>query len=292
LSWATTGGLDALERRLMGEPGARDELVAGLSALLAASHIRRRIAAQLSESFLRWLGEAFASSGPAEPGRAQATRGAASSQYGRQIARRGSAAWLEWLRAGGSETEVAGEADALRPGTETSARRGASAEPLFVSCAGIVLVGTFLSRLFERVGLLSGDAFVDHGASARAVHLCAALVDAAWQPREPDLVVSKLLCGIPLEQPIPRVELDDLERAECRRLLEAAIAHWARLGSTSPETFAETFLRRDGRLDRREDGWHLTVEQAAVDILLDSVPWSIHRVQLPWMPWPLRVAWC
>ena len=82
-----------------------------------------------------------------------------------------------------------------------------------------------------------------------------------------------------------------MTKTEANALLAAAIEHWAKLGSTSPTGLRESFLSRDGKIARADSGYVLTVEQRAVDVLLDTLPWTLSIVRLPWMAGPLMVDW-
>ena len=63
------------------------------------------------------------------------------------------------------------------------------------------------------------------------------------------------------------------------------------LGGTSVEGLQQTFLQREGRLERSADGWRLFVPRKTVDVLLDQIPCSISTVFHPWMLEPISVTW-
>ena len=85
--------------------------------------------------------------------------------------------------------------------------------------------------------------------------------------------------------------LTEEEKSESLDLLNSAIKHWGKLGKSSPEGLREGFLQRDGKLEKRRQGWYLTVDQKSIDILLDFLPWNLRIVKLPWMTEMLRVEW-
>lgn len=162
----------------------------------------------------------------------------------------------------------------------------------YVSNAGIILLHPFLSPFFKSAGLLEQGQFIDVAAQHKAVHLIHFLATGQTQAPEYDLVLPRFLCGLPFDSPLQRfVELTAEERSEGENLLRAAIAHWNRLGSTSPDGLREGFLQRDGKLEKRESGWCLGVEQKTIDILLGFLPWNLSIIKLPWMPELLRVEW-
>ena len=75
-------------------------------------------------------------------------------------------------------------------------------------------------------------------------------------------------------------------------LLSAVVGHWDALKNTGQEGLRETYIKRPGKISRRNDGdWLLQVESKSYDILLDRLPWGISMVRLPWMARMLRVEW-
>jgi hypothetical protein len=166
-----------------------------------------------------------------------------------------------------------------------------------VGNAGLVLASPFLPHLFDRLHLLETDEggrlrMRDHEAATRGVHLLQYLVDGSTLTPEPALTLNKLLCGLELAEPVARsITLTDAERALCDSLLAAIIAGWPALGGTSPAGLRETFLQREGRLERADGAWRLTVQRKTLDVLVDQVPWTVKTVFHRWMPEPLRVTW-
>ncbi len=73
--------------------------------------------------------------------------------------------------------------------------------------------------------------------------------------------------------------------------MEAMIANWTPLGSSTAEAISETFFIRQGRLDRDGPNWKLFVQRKTVDVLVDQVPWGFGVIYHEWMPSPLQVNW-
>jgi hypothetical protein len=67
--------------------------------------------------------------------------------------------------------------------------------------------------------------------------------------------------------------------------------NWEKLRNTSIAGLRQTFLLREGRLQRKDDAWSLTVSAKPFDVLLDSLPWRLSMVRLPWMETILHVKW-
>jgi hypothetical protein len=180
-----------------------------------------------------------------------------------------------------------------RPGTTGIASAlPAPGEALQIANAGMVIAAPYLPRLFAMLGLLDGNAFVDEAAAARAIHVLQFLVDGKLEPPEHLLILNKLLCGVPLDRPVPRdIALTDAERRAVEGLIAGMIGNWTAIGHTSVAGMRESFLQREGRITLERDAWKLLVEPRAFDMLLDRLPWSIATLRLPWMDRVLHVDW-
>ena len=163
-----------------------------------------------------------------------------------------------------------------------------------IESAGAVLLHPFLQRFFNQTGLLGESGrFHDLAAQQRAVLLTHYLATGNEQAAEPDTPLFKLLCGLPLEASLPlRFDASARENEEAQILLSSVIDHWQRLGKTTAAGLREGFLQRPGRLEWRSDGWLLQVEKRGIDALLQGLPWTLSRLQTPFMHNVLFVEWC
>ncbi len=163
---------------------------------------------------------------------------------------------------------------------------------LYVTQAGLVLLHPFLHIYFDAVGLLEGESFQDELAQQTAIYLLYYLATKQTDAPEYELILPKLLCGWPLNEPVARgLDFPESALAEGEHLLQNAIDHWQALKSTSPDGLRDVFLQRDGKLTRTDSGWKLRVEHKAIDILLSRLPWGLSMVRLPWMNELLTVEW-
>ncbi len=164
---------------------------------------------------------------------------------------------------------------------------------LYITQAGLVLLHPFLRFYLEAVGLVTGETFRDEEAQQIAIYLLHYLATKQTDAPEYELVLPKLLCGWPLDEPVVRgLALPEAALAEGETLLQTAIDYWEVLKSTSPDGLREGFLQREGKLTRNEEGnWKLQVEQQTIDILLSRLPWGVSLVKLPWMADLLIVEW-
>lgn len=206
------------------------------------------------------------------------------------------AALLDVWRAAQSAAGQMCETRVTKPPVAATVAEGArgivEGERIALDNAGMVLMAPYLPRLFGMLGLVADGAFVDLDAAERAVHLLQFAVSGASSTAEYALPLNKLLCGLPLEAPVPAgIALTPVERGTIEGLLEAMIASWSALGRTSVEGLRQSFLMRDGELALGPQGWELSVVRGPFDMLMDRLPWSFSIVRFAWMPAPLHVSW-
>jgi len=161
-----------------------------------------------------------------------------------------------------------------------------------VTNAGVIILAPFLPQFFQVMGLREGGVFVHEAAQERAIHLLQYLVTGDTAHEEHELTLNKVLCGLPVDQPIGReVNLKENEMAVCEQLLKAVIQNWGTIKRSSVAALRETFLQRTAILSESEEAWILKVEQGPFDMILDTIPWSISMVKLSWMEKILQVSW-
>jgi hypothetical protein len=189
---------------------------------------------------------------------------------------------------------------ALPPSAETSLAEDQSPgysiedviEKYTVKYAGIVLLAPFLKSFFTELNLLDGSDWKKTESAFRAVHLLKYLGNGQKKIPEYSLVFEKILCGLPVDMPIPLdVFLNDTEIAEADSLLKAVITHWSVLKNTSIDGLRETFIKRDGLIIKKDNGWLLQVERKTLDVLLDKIPWGYSTITLGWNPYLVFVEW-
>lgn len=231
--------------------------------------------AGVSESVLRILAQSLHEMERQQPGvtsglRADARKGPAKS-------------WIKTVRKQASVSDA-------KPPAQTASDSALSPEGLVLDYAGLVLLHPFLPQFFRALGV-ADDATLTQ--PDRALHLLHFLASGKTAAPEHEQTFAKILCGIPLGQPVEaQIELTDNEQAEAINLLQTVVRYWDALRDTSPEGLRETFLRRPGKLVVSGDGgWQLFLETRTHDILLQQLPWGYGMIQLPWMPAMLRVEW-
>ncbi|SEO51066.1 hypothetical protein SAMN05216333_11159 [Nitrosomonas oligotropha] len=166
-------------------------------------------------------------------------------------------------------------------------------EEIYIDNAGQVLAAPYLPRLFSMLKLVEEGAFVDRQAAERAAHLLQFMVNEQTQSPEYQLTLNKILCGVSTGIPICReIAINAQEQETIEGLMRGMIQNWKTIGNTSISGLRETFLRRKGKLQLKEDGmWYLTVEPGVFDMLLDSLPWSFSVIKHSWMERAVHVIW-
>lgn len=167
-----------------------------------------------------------------------------------------------------------------------------SRRQIMISNSGLVLTWPFLTMLFTRLGMIESNKFKDETSQNRAVYLLQYLAYGDVDFPEYELVLNKILVGIPLAIHLePGIELTDEEKNLCDSLLKGMLQNWEKLKTSSVEALQVTFLQRVGKLVFEDTQVTLDVERKGVDILLDSIPWNINMVKLPWIDKAIQINW-
>lgn len=161
-----------------------------------------------------------------------------------------------------------------------------------VNNAGLVLIWPFVTRFFEQIDLLENGQFVDEGCRNRAVYLLQYLAYNRIDFPEDQLMLNKLFVGMPVQNYLrPEVKLTQAEIDLAKSLLNGLIINWEKLKESSIEAVQETFIQREGILRNNKKSTKLVIGKKGVDVLLDSLPWNISIIKLPWMEQTIFVEW-
>ncbi|MFD2563158.1 contractile injection system tape measure protein [Aquimarina rubra] len=166
------------------------------------------------------------------------------------------------------------------------------ADFITIDNAGLILFWPFLPRFFENLRLLENKVFLDESAQHKAI--CA--LQYLCNPEESEffegqLSLPKVLCGFPLDQPVPPVLLTDEEKETAHGLMRAVLLQVPYWKNLSLEGFRSSYVCRQASFRTRDDHWVIQVEKETYDITLEKLPWSIQAVKLPWMERALMVEW-
>jgi hypothetical protein len=167
-----------------------------------------------------------------------------------------------------------------------------AADKYTVKHAGIILLSPFLKTFFTNLQLLNGKEWKNKNSQYKSVHLLKFLSTGEQKTFEYNLTLEKIICGLNIEEPIPlEILLEEQETNEAIQLLESVIEHWKALKSTSVNGLRESFLKREGIITQKENGWLLQVERKTLDILIDSIPWGYSTITFPWNEYLIFVEW-
>ena len=161
-----------------------------------------------------------------------------------------------------------------------------------VANAGLVIAQGFFETLFERLGLLNDGEFSSEAEKNKAIHFLQYLATGEKIRYENDLILNKVLCGYPINEPAePPIDFKESETELIDSLIKAMISYWPPVSSSSITAVRETFLLRDGTLTEKEDRWELRIKRKTVDVLVDQIPWSFSVIFFKWMNKPMYVIW-
>jgi len=165
-------------------------------------------------------------------------------------------------------------------------------DTVYVGNAGLVLLYPFLTFAFQRLGYVVAGQFTSPEAQIRAIHFLQYTVNLKEEHAEHELVLNKVLCNFPLEEPVPaELTLKDEEKQLSQEMLQVVLQQWDRMKHTSVEGFREAFLSRDGALWETEEAWYMRVEQRGYDMILQTLPWSFGMLKTSWMDKMLYTEW-
>lgn len=161
-----------------------------------------------------------------------------------------------------------------------------------VKNAGLGIVNSYIAILFERLGLTKDRKFINAESQLQAAHYLQYIVTGQEHTEESFLPLNKILCGVPLVQPIMEgISISAGNKQLIEGLIKAIIGHWQAIGNSSVDGFRGNWLVRDGLLTEREERWELTVDKRPYDLLIHKSTFSFSIIKHPWMDKPLHVNW-
>ena len=165
-------------------------------------------------------------------------------------------------------------------------------EQLYIYNAGLALIWPFVGTLFTKLAYIKDKQFTDKSKQFRAVHLLQYIIDGGDTSPEFVLVFNKLICGMPLSDPLDMfVTLTDEEKKEADQFSESIKNKWKEMKNTSLATFRDSFLKREGTLTFDEKNWKLKVESKPIDVLLRKLPWGFSLIKFHWIDYIIFVEW-
>ena len=159
--------------------------------------------------------------------------------------------------------------------------------------SGLIILWPYLYTLCEKLNYMKNKKFINDEDQNRAVMLSQYLVTGSTTILEEDIVLNKILFGLRPNKYIDcKIELKENELQMCDSLLNSVLQNWPQMSNTQVETFRESFLKREGVLNKTEtDDYELTVKKESFDVILETIPWNINRIQTIFMKNKITVEW-
>ena len=165
-------------------------------------------------------------------------------------------------------------------------------EELYIANSGLVILWPFYNRFFEQIGIMEDRQFTSLANQNRAVFMLQVLASGDGEVPEYMLQLNKILCGIPVNNPLEPLEpFMKEEIADCEVFLKAVIEQVPILNNMSIDGFRGSFLLREGILKPQPAQWNLYVKRETFDVVIDRFPWPYNIVRLPWMDRLIYVEW-
>lgn len=166
-------------------------------------------------------------------------------------------------------------------------------EKIQVGNAGLVLFHPYLPYVFRELKWTDAtNNFIDRRSQQKAVLFLQHLINGKSRQAEHELVLNKILCNWPVNLPLAtRSNFSAIEKQAAIELVDSLKEHWTVLGGTSREGVILSFVERRGQLQKAGRDYLLQVEQNTIDILMQSLPFGIQTIKLPWNEYCVHTEW-
>jgi len=164
-------------------------------------------------------------------------------------------------------------------------------EKFYIHNAGIVLAAPFLNRFFQTLKYIENGQFINQEKQKRAV----VLLEYFYPPHEiseTSMILNKALCGLEIRTPVPVwMKPEAFERKEIDELIQSLIHYWTTLKNTSVDAFKYNFFNRNAIMTINEHQLRLHIQRESIDVLIETLPWSISIIKHDWMKKIIMVDW-
>lgn len=169
----------------------------------------------------------------------------------------------------------------------------AATEKITISNAGLILFHPYLHLVFQELNWIGPDKkFIDARVQRKAVLFLQYLINGKSRQAEHVLVLNKILCNWPVHLPLRTAcNFSVKEKQAAVELMASLKEHWTVLKNTSPQGVIESFVQRPGLIQKTATGFLLQVERKTIDILMDTLPFGINTIKLPWNENIIHAEW-
>jgi len=166
-------------------------------------------------------------------------------------------------------------------------------EKVQVTNAGLVLFHPYLRYVFQDLEWInSKHQFVNKKAQQKAVLWLQHVINGKSRHPEQSLVLNKILCGWPVNKPLStRCNFSKKEKLAVQDMIDALKEHWSVLRNTSAHGVVKSFIDRPGVIQKTGKNFLLQIEKNTIDILLESLPFGIQTIKLPWNAYIIHTEW-
>ena len=166
-------------------------------------------------------------------------------------------------------------------------------DTILINNAGLIILWPFFYRLFDKCGFIIDKEFKDDESVQKSILMMQYLVTGSTEFKEHELVLNKILCGVPSNSFVDiELEIDSVHLELCESLLSGVLKNWEKLSNSTIETLRTTFLMREGILNQNEElDFNLKVVKGPFDMLIETIPWNISIIQTTFMKNRLIVDW-
>ena len=88
-----------------------------------------------------------------------------------------------------------------------------------------------------------------------------------------------------------RCNFSGKEKQAVQDIIDSLREHWSILRNTSQEGLVVSFIERPGVIEKTRKDYLLRVEKNTIDILLESLPFGIQTIKLPWNEYIIHTEW-
>lgn len=166
-------------------------------------------------------------------------------------------------------------------------------EKINIGNAGLVLFHHYLPYVFRDLKWITRDnQFRDIKSQQKAILFLQYVINGKSRQAEHELVLNKLLCNWPPSLPLAtRCNFSAIEKQAAGELVDSLKEHWAILNTTSRPGVIQSFIERKGIVRKTGKDYLLQVEKNTIDILMESLPFGIQLIKLPWNEYLIHTEW-
>lgn len=161
----------------------------------------------------------------------------------------------------------------------------------YINNGGLILTATFLGYFFKGIEYIEKGKFISEEKQKQAVILLQKLCGDEFFS-EDQMVLSKILCGLSIYDTVPMLYIPtEKESEELNLMVDSLIHYWPVLKNTSVEAFKYNYMKRTAMLTYGEKQWNLRIKRESIDVIIDTLPWSIGLTKQPWMEKAIITEW-